>query len=78
VDQPDGVVGEQGVGASGDFAVMAYVVGGVGGTHPADVVVHGDALIWRGEHPQPESLPQGWLAYQHDRERRSGVHVVVG
>ena len=35
VDQPDRVPGEQGVGPSGDFAMMPYVVGGVGGAIPA-------------------------------------------
>jgi hypothetical protein len=37
VDKPDGVVGEQGIGAAGDFAVMADVVGGIGGAHSGDV-----------------------------------------
>ena len=38
MDKPDGVVGEQGIGAAGDFAVMADVVGGIGGAHSGDVV----------------------------------------
>src|SRR6478752_2512984 len=57
---------------------MTDVVGGVGGAHPGDGVAHRDALIQRGEHTQPEPLAQGGLADQDDRERGSGVHVVVG
>ena len=78
MDQRDRIVGEQGVGAAGDFAVMADVVGGVGAAHPGDAVADRDALIQRGEHTEPEPLAQAGLADQDDRERGSGVHVVVG
>ena len=77
MDQPDGVLGEQGVGAAGDFAVMADVVGGVGAAHPGDVVADRDALIQRGEHTEPEPLAQAGLADQDDRERGSTVQFVV-
>ena len=72
MDQPDGVLGERGVGPSGDFAVMADVVGGVGAAHPGNRVAHSDALVQRGEHTQSQALPQGGLADQDDRERGSG------
>jgi hypothetical protein len=78
VDHPDHVVGEQGVGPSGDFAVVADVVGGVDAAHPGDRVTDRDALIERGEHPEAESVAQAGLADEDDRERGSGVHVVIG
>ena len=76
MDQPDGVLGERGVGPSGDFAVMADVVGGVG--PPGNRVAHRDALLQRGEHPEPQTLAQAGLADEDDREPGSTVHVVVG
>jgi hypothetical protein len=57
---------------------MLYVVGGVGGPHPGDVVADRDALIQCGEHPQSESLPQAGLADEHDREWGSGIHIAIG
>jgi hypothetical protein len=75
VDQPDRVLGEQGVGPAGDFAVMTDVVGGVGAAHAGDGVADCDALIERGEHPQPEPLAQAGLADQDDRERGAAVRA---
>lgn len=53
---------------------MADVVGGVGAPHPGDAVADRDALIQRG---QPEPVAHAGLADQDDRERESGVHIVV-
>src|SRR6185503_3808487 len=78
MDQPDRVLAEQGVGPSGDFAVMADVVGGVGAAHPGNRVADRDALIQRGQHPEPEPVAQAGLADEDDRERGSGVHLMVG
>ena len=68
-DEPDRVVGEQGVVAAGDATAVTDVVGGVGCAHPRDRVAHGEALVQRGEHTESEAVPQGRLADQHDRER---------
>ena len=40
-----GVVGEEGVGSSGEFEVMGDVVVGVGGGHGWEGVAEGDALV---------------------------------
>ena len=71
-DEPDRVVGEQGVVAAGDATVVTDIVGGVGCAHPGDRAAHGNALVQRGEHTEAEAVPQGRLADQHDRERGPG------
>lgn len=77
VDDGDRVSGEQGVAAAGDLQVVGDVVAGLLVAHPGQGVSHGDALVERGEHAQPEALPQGGLTDQEGSERRTGVHVVV-
>ena len=69
MNQGDGILGEQGVGAAGDLGVMADVVGGVSWTHAGQGVAHGDALIQRSQHAQAQPVPQGGLPDQHDGER---------
>src|SRR5581483_3495946 len=78
VDQGCGVVGEQGVGASGQGQVVAQVGGGLGEGHAGHVVADGDALVEGGELAELEAAAQGGLADEQGGERGGGVHVVVG
>ena len=78
MDQPDRVVGEQGVGAAGDFAVMADVVGGVGARSSRQSRSAPRCADPARRAPRAGAVAQDGLADQDDRERGSGVHVVVG
>ena len=49
MDEVDGVVGEHGVGPSGEFQVLADVAGGLDAGHGWHGVSEADALIERGE-----------------------------
>ena len=62
VDQPDGVVGEQCVVASGQLEVVAQVAGGLFVGHGRHRVAQPDALVERGQHAEFHSPPQGGLA----------------
>src|SRR5215218_41205 len=78
VQQRDGVVAEQGVGAAGELEVVADVGDGLGQVHAVQVVAQRDALVEGGQGADLQPPPQGGLAQQQAGERRAGVHVVVG
>src|SRR6266511_3109954 len=78
VQQRGGVVGEQGVGSSGQGEVVAQVVGGLLQGHAGHVVAHGDALVEGGEHAEFDLAPQGGLADQQAGQWAAAVEVVVG
>jgi hypothetical protein len=78
VDERDGVVGEQRVGAAGELQVVLDVAGGLGQVHAVQVVAQPDALVQRGHGAQLDALAQRGLAQQQAGERRAGVEVVVG
>src|SRR6266545_2364306 len=78
VDQRGGVVGEQGVGSSGQGEVVAQVVGGLFQGHAGHVVAGGDALVEGGEHAEFDLAPQGGLADQQAGQWAVAVEVVVG
>src|SRR5215468_1611762 len=65
VDEGEGVVGEQGAGAAGEFEVVADVGGGVGGGHAGHLVADGDPLAGGGEDAEFDHPPEGGLA-DHD------------
>ena len=69
VDQRGGVVGEQGVGASGEGQVVAQVAGGLLAGHAGHVVADGDALVEGGELAEFEPSAQGGLADEQAGER---------
>jgi hypothetical protein len=78
VDQRDGVVGEQGVGSSGQGKVVAQVAGGLLGGHGWHGVAQSDSLIQCCEGAKFYALPQGRLPDEQAGEGAVGVHVVVG
>ena len=78
VDQRDGVVGEQGVGAAGELDVVVDVVGGFLAGHAGHVAAHGDALFERGQGAELHLGGQGGLAQHDGGERGFGVELVVG
>src|SRR6266542_3571240 len=45
VDERDGVVGDECVGAAGEFEVVVQVAGGFGAGHAGEGVADGDALV---------------------------------
>src|SRR6266542_3954683 len=48
VDERDGVVGDECVGAAGEFEVVVQVAGGFGAGHAGEGVADGDALVEGG------------------------------
>ena len=78
VDQCDGVVGEQRVGAAGELQVVADVAGGFLAGHAGHVAAHGDALFERGQGAELHLRGEGGLAEKYCGEGGFGVEVVVG
>src|SRR6266496_1762248 len=72
VDQSDGVVAEQGVGAAGEGEVMGDVPAGLLGGHGGHGVAQGDPLVQGGQDAGAEHAAQGGLADEQAGQRAGG------
>jgi len=77
VDQPDGIVGEQHVVASGQLQVVTQIAAGICVGHGRHGVSESDALVERCEHAEFHPSPQGGLADEQARERARRVEVMI-
>src|SRR6266581_9584891 len=78
VDEGDGVVAEQGVGAAGEAEVVGDVPAGLLGGHGGHGVAQGDPLVQGGQDAEAEHAAQGGLADEQAGQRAGSVHVGVG
>ena len=70
MQEGEGVVGEQGVGAAGEGEMVGDVAGGLGQVHAGQGVAQGDALVEGGEGAELDAAAEGGLAHEQARERR--------
>ena len=77
VDQRDGVVAEQGVGAAGELEVVGDVPAGLVGCQGGHGVAQGDPLVQGGQHAEAEHPAQGGLAEEQAGQRAGRVHLGV-
>src|SRR6266571_2318438 len=77
VDEGDGVVAEQRVGAAGELEVVGDVSGGLLGGHGGHGIPDGDALVEGGQDAEAEHAAQGGLADEQAGQRAGRVHLRI-